>query len=845
MTSPNSLLFRAAALTAAALPMAAQAFNFDVPLGDESIEASLDTSVTVGVGVRMQDRSSDLIGKANLDPGVCTGPNGAYQSCQGVFKDQLYPAQRLVAAPGAPSINNDDGNLNYGKGDLISAPLKVTTDLALGWRDIGFFAKWLYFYDFVNNDFREYHPNRITRENYRQVGREVPQTSISLPSDPRELLANPYGLFTSLLTNRPWGEPGPNGGRLSYGPGGVVRERRRDGETLREIGTDFQLLDALVYGKLPLWAGRQLTVKVGRQTVNWGESTMLVLNSINQANPVNANNFNRIGYSVNEVFTPIGMVFASFEPWANTTLEGYYQLEWQNVEAPAPGSFFSDLDIGTDNAGSWLSPTTGGLAEDTDQIGRPADSPLSSLSNSSTSLRRLTDRRPQRQGQFGIAVKSYIETLGNGVELAGYFLNYHSRLPIASLYSAHASCARREGNALGLDARDLVTFFAACPDVPLLHALTHPQQPEARYATDSALPLDSVRFQLEYPENIRLYGLSFNAVAGDYSFQGEVAYRPDQPLQVDVQDLAFAALAPTLTRCHDRTLACAGSAQLGNIGIGYAEDGNATSYGPSEFTDASGRNPYPDVLTLGLGHLPGSARSFPSFVIPYRGGTVGENPPCAQGMSDAEYHPGIDCYIRGYERMAVYQFNFGTTRVLGATENPLGADQIIWVSEWGATWVPELPSLDQLQFEAPGTYYHASAGADGSAADGSRQACSTNPACTVGPDGLRFNPHQQDLRAFPDPLSWGYRLIGIFSYESVLPSISLRPVLTWAHDVKGTSPGPAGSFVEGRKQAGAMLETRYRDSLSFNLGYTWFFGGGSDNTLRDRDYAQFFVRYQF
>ncbi|RJF96435.1 DUF1302 family protein [Oleomonas cavernae] len=155
------------------------------------------------------------------------------------------------------------------------------------------------------------------------------------------------------------------------------------------------------------------------------------------------------------------------------------------------------------------------------------------------------------------------------------------------------------------------------------------------------------------------------------------------------------------------------------------------------------------------------------------------------------------------------------------------------------------PALDQLQLEAPGTYYHASAGADGSGADGSRQACSLNPACSVGADGIRFNPHQEDLKGFADEWSWGYRVIGLFTYENVLPSIGLRPTLIWSQDVGGTSPGPGGNFVEGRKQADLMLETRYKDALSFTVGYTWFTGGGRYNLMRDRDYLQFFARYQF
>lgn len=183
--------------------------------------------------------------------------------------------------------------------------------------------------------------------------------------------------------------------------------------------------------------------------------------------------------------------------------------------------------------------------------------------------------------------------------------------------------------------------------------------------------------------------------------------------------------------------------------------------------------------------------------------------------------------------------------MLGATENPFGADQVIMLFETGATWVPDLPSLDVLQFEAAGTYTHASAGADGTGADRSRQACSSNPTCSFGPDGLRFNPTQQDRRYFPDKLSYGYVIITLIRYESVFPGISFQPTIILKHDVKGTAPGLATNFIEGRKQADVLLETRYKSALSFNVGGSFFTGGGPANLNRDRDALRAFVKYQF
>ena len=58
-------------------------------------------------------------------------------------------------------------------------------------------------------------------------------------------------------------------------------------------------------------------------------------------------------------------------------------------------------------------------------------------------------------------------------------------------------------------------------------------------------------------------------------------------------------------------------------------------------------------------------------------------------------------------------------------------------------------------------------------------------------------------------------------------------------------PGPGGNFVKGTKEFDALFEFQYKQSLSVNFGYNWYWGGGAYNVLSDRDFAQFFIKYQF
>lgn len=791
----------------------AGAISFDLDFGD-GIRGTLNTTMTLGAAVRTQDRAADLVGKANLDPTTCgRGPNNEplYEVCVGLFRNQTFKAEHLISQPGQLSMNADDGNLNYARGDLIQAPFKVNSDLTLNYGDFGLFIKTLYFYDFVNNDFNEVHPNRITPENRFDVG--FVDTSR-------------YDAHECPEYRRP---PGSIDCGIVYGPGGYVQQPRRDGEVLRQIGTDLQLLDFNFFGYIPLGEYRGLSFKIGRQTVNWGESTALLINSLNQANAVNVNNLFRVGASLDELFVPSGMVFASTELFGGATIEGFYGYEWEPVEIPAPGSFFAFSDLGTNNAIMDFVVGFGGNPEDPEGLGLLGDNPLSAIASTSGHGTRLPDREPEGTGQYGVAIKYFAEWLNDGTELGLYYMNYHSKLPYVSFYAVRESCSK--------GATSTATFFAQCPDVPALHQPFH--DPEG--ATDSAINFDDIALQFEYPENIQMVGASFNTTFGELALQGEISYRPDMPLQVSTIDLAFAAYGPTLTNCHLPDAGCEGTTFSPGNGRGPNGD---QQYGASDFVvDAAGTpGPYTDTFDLLTGHMSGSGRSFPSFVVPYRGGTIGLNSARDPNLPLDRNNPG---YLRGWEHFDVWQGILGGTYIQGATNNWFGADQVIWLFELGAQYVPDLPALDQLQIEAPGVFLHASAGADGSGADRSRQACSTNPACSFGPDGGRFNPHQADLSAYPDAFSWGYALITVVRYESLLPGISVSPLLIFLHDVEGTSTDVGSQFTEGRQDINLLIETRYKSRLSFNVGYTWFTGAGANNLHRDRDNAQFFVKYQF
>lgn len=831
----------------------ARAGTFDFTLGGEEIKGESNTTLIGGVAIRIESQDKDLIAKGHLDPEVCgRGPDGNlyYQTCQGLFRTQTFPAERIANAPGFANSNFDQGNLNYERGDITQSGFRVGQDVLLSWGDFGFFAKGFAFWDPVNDNFSEYHPSYIDSRNVDDVG------YVSMPGNeviraggvPAALgvlapAVNQLGLDSSLvgqLLGNPLAIPllgvrndsrpcpadrNPSGQPcgIVYGPGGSVHRKRKDSQTLRQVGKALVLQEFNIFGSFSLPGERELLVKLGRQQIQWGEATIQFFDSLNVANPPDLGNLFRIGGNgLDDFYQATNALSLSTSLFEGASVSAYYQLEWSPIAAPASGSFYSPLNLGSKNEGQeYATVAFGQLPHDPEGLGALLDSPLTAITNTTGRLPRLRDREPGWEGQFGVQFKYYAEWLNSGTDFGLYFANYHSRLPIASFYSTDLSCAK--------SSTSLAALAASCPDIPLLHAFVTPNDPEG--ATDDALALDTARAVLEYPKNIQLYGMSFNTAFGDVALQGELAFRPKQPMQVALLDLVWASYGPTLSNCHIAP-GCAGS----NGGLGVMPDGSIGTYGSSDFVIDENGTPgsYADTFDVLVGALPSAGRSFPTFVIPYRGGSVGLNPP--------------NSYIRGWEEFKTLSFDLGATYVEGNTNfgpRLIGADQIIWLFELGGFWVPDLPSLDRLQLEAPGIQNHASAGADGSGADRSRQACSTNPACSFGPDGLRFNTHQQNLDLFPDEFSAGWSVVALVRYESVLPAISLQPQIIFKHDFYRTSPGLASNYIEGRIIWDTALEIRYKSNLSMNLGYRFIAGGGVANQLSDRDEARVFLKYAF
>ena len=767
MSARNVLRRSAPAALAAAIAIhAGSAAALEFQMGESTLK--VDNLLTIGASWRMQDRDSALIGKSSLHrlnnpgstQGLCftrAGDDGVSGADAAALDDEekdadaytvgaiasacsfsnLTTATEYRDAPGSFAPNGDNGNLNFDKHDLVHAVAKLTTDISLNVADVNFFVRPIWYFDANYTSFEETHPDTTFYPRHTQLPRDVED----------------------------------------------------------RVGSDLEILDYHVSTTFDV-LDRTISVKVGNQVLNWGESSLLLFNSLNTVNALDATKIRFPGSDLKEFFQPQGMVVVGTDVVESISVEGWYSYQWKPVRVDPVGTYFSQSDtLGA--GGSYAMLGFGknpddplGVYEAIDTCGsaivNPGPPPAVNCVDSgggligSTSSRTIyrdfaeEKRREPEDGGYGVALKTFLEDFNNGTEVAFYFANYPSRFPIASFFAANATCIGQ--NNPGNPALDLQPG-GAC-------AVT-PGGTDA--ANNEPLPVDTARIAIEYPEAIKLYGLSFNTTVGDFALSGEYAFRENLPIQIHTTDLTLAALNPALP---------------------------------------------PNEVNLGAAAVPGRRQSFPDFVSVYRGVTT---------ATQAGYGPNE--YIAGYERFKVGQANLTVLKLIGG-DNPIGASQMTMLLEMGMNQVFDMPGLDELQLQGAGVDTHIS---DGSV-DNDTGINPDDPFIDQSsvPHARRQNPvPHRDLDGFGTPESYGYRVLNLNRWDSALFGANLETLTIIQHDVKGTTPGVGTNFIEGRKQYAFGLRFDYLSTWIGEIRYSWNTGGANRDSLRDRDNIAVSLGVQF
>jgi hypothetical protein len=566
----------------------------------------------------------------------------------------------------------------------------------------------------------------------------------------------------------------------------------RTGGVERVYAKGAQLMEA--YAQYAFTLGERTgSISVGQQTVRWGESGLFALNSVSEINPPSSVRYHTPGAEIGELFQPVPLVVASMDLFPGAGIEGIYQFGWRPVEVDPKGSFQADVDAFGNNGGEPIYINLGQFPEDPNCIKQVRNNLLKLLSSSCDTARLLPldQGYPRNGGQYGLKLNYFADSLGNGTEFDLYYLHYHSRLPYLSIYAAEESCARTAPTGLqaAINCRGFKGTIGPLPPNPV---------------GIDPLNVNTIKLLVDYPENIDMFGFSFNTNIGSWSLAGEYSFRPNVPMQIQVNDLAFAALQPTFPNV-DQNVGTDAIPGLGPIlaSLGIQED---------FIRFPSARHAVPDyVETLYRGH---------SHID-------------ANGNLISDVYGGQ--FIPGYERMKVGQFDF--TALQAFSNVPLiGADQLIFIGEVGGTQVFGMPSIDKLQFEGGGQgQSNHSAGADGTGQPGPDGVDTT---------GLSFNTTKMNS-GFADSFAWGVRVLMRGEYNDVVYGWTFMPIVIGGWDVKGIAPYPIQNFVEGRHDLIAGTEIKFTQNLTATVLYQWFLGGGQDNTRLDRDNLSMALAYTF
>lgn len=236
--------------------------------------------------------------------------------------------------------------------------------------------------------------------------------------------------------------------------------------------------------------------KVGYQKLDWG-NRYIAMGGLRDLTPVDAPAVLRPG-ALREEETRIAFpaAFARLGVAPETSAEFFYQFHFQPNAPHECGTFFSQLDF---------------ASEGCDKIMVGNVSNRDALASGSF-LKRADTIDPSNSGQVGLALKRAVDRWAT--EFGIYAAQFHSRSSFIG------------------GVNSLRTGPPFIPNDP-----------------DNLNP----KYFAEYPEDIRIFGLTFDTKMSGGAVFGELTYRPNQPYQyngVDMINAFVSSTAPTLLRAR-------------------------------------------------------------------------------------------------------------------------------------------------------------------------------------------------------------------------------------------------------------------------------------------------------
>jgi hypothetical protein len=282
------------------------------------------------------------------------------------LKNPSAALSRLDVATDPGTVNEDDGNHNFNKG-LISSRFDLLAELDVTARNFG---------------------GRISGSSWRDSvylkGNDYQGTEVYAGG-------TPIGATASTANNN---------------TGQAMNEFLP--ATRRQHGRGSELLDAFAYLKGDV-GDMKGTVRLGKHTLQWGESLFFGQNGIaNAQGPVDIAKIVSVpGWQFKEVLLPVEQASGSLQVAEGVSLGAYYQFKWRPSKIPGVGSYFSNQDyVGT---------------------GTVSFGPGVALSYDASK-----DLRPKDSGQGGVQLRW--SPTGSDYEFGFYAAQYHDKTPAAPVF---------------------------------------------------------------------------------------------------------------------------------------------------------------------------------------------------------------------------------------------------------------------------------------------------------------------------------------------------------------------------------------------------------------------------
>jgi hypothetical protein len=248
------------------------------------VDIVFDTTVSFGASVRTTGREDEFLPEGNGGP---VDPRAGVADANVIITETLADLSPVAITGNlrfTNNPNNHDGSVNSDDGRLNF--------------DSG---------DLLGATFKANHDLQMTWQNYK-------------------LFARAIGFYDVLLSDK------------GAGDRSLVTD-----DAIGDVGRNYELLDFFVSADYTV-ADMPVNLRVGKQVINWGESTF-ILNGNNVFNPIDVAAFRRPGSEIKEALVPVNAISGSISLPFDVSVSGYYALDWEPFELDPSGTAFSGADV--------------------------------------------------------------------------------------------------------------------------------------------------------------------------------------------------------------------------------------------------------------------------------------------------------------------------------------------------------------------------------------------------------------------------------------------------------------------------------------------------------------------